>query len=250
MIPSKPIDNSRTETPSQIQENLIAYMRLFAGLPGILVNDLEAFWIVSSRPAPGNAIYRASWPAEECEERIDETLAQVGQHIDQIDWMVFPSDRPSDLSQQLEARGMPGGKGGNWLWADLASLGSGPAAPANFHIERVQDNSMMAEWVRVSEEGFGEELGCFYDAYARHGYGPGAFSLHFIGYLDDKPVTSGTLLDAGGTASIFDISTLPAFRRQGLGGALTHGLMQEIHSRGYAGTWIWSSDMAKSCTKN
>jgi predicted GNAT family acetyltransferase len=100
--------------------------------------------------------------------------------------------------------------------------------------------------VRISEVGFEEELASFYDAYARHGYGPDAFSLHYIGYLDDTPVTSATLLDAGGCAAIYDLSTPPDFRRQGFGGAITHALMQEIHSRGYAETWIWSSNMAKS----
>src|SRR5579872_6850019 len=81
--------------------------------------------------------------------------------------------------------------------------------PRGFHIERVRDDKRMAEWIRVSEAGFGSELGCFYDAYARHGYGPEAFSLHYIGYLEDTPVTSGTLLEAGGCASIYDLSTPP-----------------------------------------
>jgi GNAT superfamily N-acetyltransferase len=160
--------------------------------------------------------------------------------------MVFPGDQPADLNQRLEARGMPGGPGGNWLWADLSILGGPPAVPADFHIEQVRDDRKMAEWVRVSEEGFGGELGCFYDAYARHGYGPGAYSLHYTGYLGETPVTSGTLLDAGDTASIFDVSTPPAYRGQGFGGAITHALMREIRSRGYASTWIWSSNMAKS----
>jgi ribosomal protein S18 acetylase RimI-like enzyme len=141
---------------------------------------------------------------------------------------------------------MLGGPGGNWLWADLASLRSAPSMPANFHIEQVRDDQAMAKWVRISEIGFGGELGCFYDAYTRHGYGPDAFSLHYIGYLSDTPVTSGTLLDAGGTASIYDVSTPPAFRGQGFGGALTYALMQEIRKRGYADTWIWSSNMARS----
>jgi GNAT superfamily N-acetyltransferase len=141
---------------------------------------------------------------------------------------------------------MPGGPGGNWLLADLTSLGAGPTVPVNFHIEQVRNDRRMAEWVRVSEAGFCAELGCFYDAYARHGYGPEAFSLHYTGYLDDLPVTSGTLLDAGGCASLYDISTPPAFRRQGLGSAITNFLMQQIRKRGYSDTWIWSSNMAKS----
>ena len=104
----------------------------------------------------------------------------------------------------------------------------------------------MAEWLQVSETGFGNELSCFYDAYSRNGNGPEAFSLHFTGYLDDKPVTSGTLLDIEGGATIYDISTLPAFRRQGFGSAITHALMWEIRNRGHSDTWIWSSNMAIS----
>jgi ribosomal protein S18 acetylase RimI-like enzyme len=141
---------------------------------------------------------------------------------------------------------MPGGSGGNWLWTDLTSLGANTTVPDHFRIEQVRNDQMLAEWVRVSEAGFGSELAMFYDAYARHGYGPNAFSLHYIGYLDDTPVTTGTLLDAGGCASIYDVSTPPAFRHRGFGRALTHALMQEIRDRDYADTWIWSSNMAKS----
>ncbi|MBE0696002.1 MAG: hypothetical protein IH586_03675, partial [Anaerolineaceae bacterium] len=240
-------DLSSGPIPAQIQENLITYMRLFAGLPGMVMQeDAETFWFISRKPAPGDGIFRARWTDEQVEERIDALFAAVGAYVDQIDWMVYPGDQPVDLNQRLEARGMAGGLAGNWLWADLTSPGFAPAVPADFHIERVRDDQQMAEWVRISEAGFQQELGCFYDAYARHGYGPGAFSLHYTGYLGDFPVTSGTLLDAGGCAAIYDVSTPPAFRRQGLGGAITHALMGEIRRRGYASTWIWSSDLGKT----
>jgi hypothetical protein len=242
-----PIDFTATGKPAQVQENMIEYMRLFAHLPGmVMVDDSETFWFISHKSAPGDIVLRARWPAEAVEERIDEMFTHIGSYIDQIDWMVFPGDRPPDLGRRLEARGMPGGRGGNWLWADLTSLGNAPTVTGSFHIEPVRDDHSMAEWVCISEAGFGVELGCFYDAYARHGYGPEAFSLHYIGYLDDTPVTSGTLLEAGGCASIYDVSTPLGFRHQGFGGALTHALMSEIRSRGYKDTWIWSSKMAKS----
>ena len=114
-----------------------------------------------------------------------------------------------------------------------------------FRIAQVRDDRMMAEWTRISSEGFEVDVANFYDAYARHGYGDDAFSLHYIGYLDDVPVTSATLLDAGGWATIYDVSTPPAFRKQGLGGAITYALMRETLNRGYADTWIWASNMAK-----
>jgi GNAT superfamily N-acetyltransferase len=243
---TSPLDLSGSEKPAQIQENMIAYMRLFADLPGMVMHDGESFWFVSNKSAPGNVILRTRWPDARAEARIDSLLEQVGRHIDHVDWMVFPGDRPADLGRRLELRGMPGGPGGNWLWADLASPGSGPTLPDDFHIEQVRDDRKMAEWVRLSEAGFGGDLACFYDAYARHGYGPESFSLHYIGYLGETPVTSGTLLDAGGCASIYDVSTPPAFRRQGFGAAITHALMSEIRNRGYADTWIWSSNVGKS----
>lgn len=241
-----PPDLPRSRIARQIQGNLIAYMQIFAGLPGMTMHDAESFWFVSNTPAPGDVILRANWPANEAEERIDALFEQVGSYIDEIGWMVFPHDEPSDLGKRLEKRGMQGGPGGNWLWADLKSLSSAPSVPKNFRIEQVRDDQMMAEWLRVSEAGFGVEIPWFYDAYARHGYGSNAFSLHYTAYMDDVPVTSGTLLDAGGGASIYDVSTPPAFRNQGFGGAITHALMRETHKRGYPDTWIWSSNMAKS----
>ena len=242
---SSPLDFSGTEKPRQIQENLIAYMRLFAGLPGTTLYDEESFWFVSNTSAPGNCILRTRFEASSTEERIDAMLTLISQCSDHIDWLVFPDDQPADLGKRLEARGMPGSPGGNWLWTDLTSLGADHTAPDHFRIDQVRDNQMLAEWVRVSEAGFGSELALFYEAYARHGYGPDAFSLHYTGYLDDTPVTAGTLLDAGGCASIYDVSTPPAYRHQGFGRAITHALMQQIRDRGYADTWIWSSNMAK-----
>ena len=241
------LDLAHGEMPAQIQANLIAYMRLFAGLPGVVTHDSDdLYWLISHKGAPGNSILRARWSEAEAEQRIDDLFAEIGQHLDQIDWMVYPGDQPSDLGKRLEARGMPGGRAGNWLWMQLASLGASPVVPEGFHIERVRDDAMMVEWLHATEAGFGGEELIFYDAYARHGYGADAFSLHYIGYLGDKAVTSATLLDAGGCAAIYDVSTPPEFREQGFGGAITHALMREIQRRGYAESWIWSSDMAQS----
>ena len=202
MNPS-PLDFSRTGKPAQIQENMIVYMRLFEGLPGMISHDAELYWFVCGKHAPGDTVLKARWPDEGVEERIDEMFEQIGQHIDEIDWMVFPATSRRISTSGWKRAGCRVGRaatgcGLTWLarfW---------PRRPQNFHIEQVRDDQGMAEWVRVSEAGFGQELGWFYDAYARHGYGPDAFSLHYTGYLGDTPVTSGTLLDAGGTAAIYD----------------------------------------------
>ncbi|HEX2759374.1 MAG TPA: GNAT family N-acetyltransferase, partial [Rhizomicrobium sp.] len=108
------------------------------------------------------------------------------------------------------------------------------------------DTAMLEAWKRISAEGFGGDTQIYYDAYARHGFGPDAAALHYVGYLGEQPVTSSTLLLAGGIAGIFDVSTPPARRRQGFGGAITLAAMQEARRRGYDYAWIWSSAMGKS----
>jgi GNAT superfamily N-acetyltransferase len=254
-----PIDLSASELPVAIQQNMIDYMALFAGLPGMVLDATDqTFWFVSKAPGPGHGIFRTRWEEKGVEERIDALLAKIGQHIDKIDWQVYPGDLPVNLGKRLEARGMQGGPGGNWLWCDLEDLPPALLMPPGFHIERVCDDRMMEDWLRASLAGFGgrdvigsfeaayAEMASFYDAYARHGYGLDAFSFHYTGYLDNIPVTSGTLLDSGGTAAIYDVSTPPAYRRHGFGGALCRALMDEIRHKGYRETWIWSSDIARS----
>lgn len=240
------LDKSQSALTRAIQRNLIAYMSLFEGLPNVITVDMpEVYWFVSHRAAPGNGILRASLTGD-IDAKIERLFADIGQHVDSIGWFVFPHDTPSDLSMRLARRKMYPHSGGYWLWADLMPLGDAPALPDNFRVLRVTDDSMMAEWTRLTEAGFGGSFPHFYEAYARHGYGSDAFSLHYIGMVGDQPVTSCTLLDAGGTASVFDLSTPPDYRGRGYASALMHTMLREIRARGYTETSIWSSHMAQS----
>jgi hypothetical protein len=230
----------------QMQENLIAYFRLFAGLPGVTFVEADVTWFVSAKAEPGNHLLRTHIPGDSIDRRIDEIIGQISQYTDHIDWLVFPGCRPADLGKRLEARGMQGGPGGIWMLADLTSVPSTPPAPDAFHIEQVRDNATLEVWKEVSSAGFGGDAQIYYDAYARHGFGPDAVSLHYIGYLGDRPVTSSTLLMAGGIASVYDVSTPPSLRRQGFGGAITFAMLQAAQQRGYRYAWIWSSQMGQS----
>ena len=242
----------------QIQENLIAYYRLFAGLPGVTFVEQDVTWVASTG-VPGNQILRTRLPEQldpsPLDQRIDELIRQIGQSTDAMDWFVFPSCQPADLGERVAARGPDGtwtlvgqigGPGGNWMLADLTALVPAPAVDEQFHIKFVDNPVMLEAWRQISAEGFGGgEYQNFYAAYARHGFGPDAFSLHYIGYLGETPVTSSTLLLAGGIAGIFDVSTPIACRHQGFGSAISWAMLQEAQRRGYADAFVWSSNMGK-----
>jgi GNAT superfamily N-acetyltransferase len=230
----------------QMQENMVAYFRLFAGLPRMTCIDQDdLFWFVSARGEPGNYLLRARFPDGEAEERIDAILGEIGRHTGQLDWMVFPACRPADLGARLEARGMPGGLGGNWMSTKLPVQPDLPPMPEAFRIEQVRTLEELEVWRQISSAGFGIDVQIHAEAYARHGFGPDAISLHYTGFLGDQPVTSATLLLAGGIAGIWDVSTPPELRGKGYGGAITLHLMHEAAARGYHQAWVWSSKMGR-----
>ena len=251
-------------TVNQIQANLIAYFRVFAGLPGVTFTDAaDITWNIGG---PGPHILRARLADQTADAQIDDLIHHIGQATTAVDWFVFPSCQPTDLGERVAARGLAGGPdgnwqlvgksggpGGNWLTADLTTLAGAPLVSDRFQVKQVVDDQMLAEWLVVSLIGFGgkppppeqRSTNYFYAGYQRHGYGADASSLHYIGYLDETPVTAGTLLLAGGIAGLFDISTPPAYRRQGFGSAITWAMMQAAQERGYTQAYVWSSELGK-----
>jgi GNAT superfamily N-acetyltransferase len=226
-----------------IQANLVSYFRLFFGLPGIIARDDTMTWCVSPQGAPGNYVLRTRLPDTDVEAQIDQVLAQLGQVTDQIDWLVFPGCQPTNLGQRLAARGMRAGLAGTWMAADLTTLPH-HTPPDGLWITRVHDLAELRAWQAVSADGFGGDTQN-YEAYARHGFGPEAHMLTYIGRMAGEPVVSASLLLAGGIAGIYDLSTPPRFRRRGLGRAITAALAAEARQRGYRHAWIWSSEMGK-----
>ena len=242
----------------QLQQNFIAYFRLFAGLPGITFTEGEVTWI-ASQGIPGSLVLSSQLSDSEADQLIDETLRHIGQHTDEVDWFVFPGCQPADLGKRLVARseaGGPGGEwmlygniggpGGTWMFADLTALLDRPPDPDEFHVKQVADQGMLDEWAEINARGFGSsDYSAFHAAYSRHGFGSDAQAVHFIGYLGDEPVTSATLLMAGGSASVYNVSTPTELRRQGFGSAITHAALKHAHDRGYHSAWIWSSPLGK-----
>jgi hypothetical protein len=242
----------------QVQENLTTYFRLFAGLPGITFIEEDVTWI-ASHGVPGSLVLSTQLASDEVHQQIDETLRQIGQHTNAVDWFVFSGCQPADLGSRLAVHGAAGGPngewmlygkiggpGGTWMIADLTALPASPPVPDSFHVKQVADQAMLDEWAKINAKGFGgSDYSSFHAAYSRHGFGRHAQAVHFTGYLGDEAVTSSTLLVAGGSASVYNVSTPTDLRCRGFGGAITHAALQQAHEWGYSSAWIWSSPLGR-----
>ena len=243
----------------QIQENFVTYFRLFAGLPGIVFQEGDIVWAVTDQGAPGSHVLGAKLSGDTVDACILEALCQIGAQTDAFDWLVFPTCQPADLGARLKAIGEAGGPEGEWMlygnigvqpgtWMviDLTELAAGPPVADGFHVRQVVDQTLFDVWTEINARGFGSsDYSKFHAAYSRHGFGADAQAIHFIGYLDEEPVTSSTLLVAGGCVSVYNVSTPTDLRRQGFGSAITRAALQHAQSLGYRSSWIWSSNLGR-----
>jgi ribosomal protein S18 acetylase RimI-like enzyme len=230
-----------------IQENIRAYKELFVGLPEIMLYESdEICWCINVLEVPENYVYKTRLTDENVDKRLDEILQQIGQHTTHIDWPVYRTCTPSNLGEKLVERGLTTSRL-PWMLAELKDLPDVQSPDQAFHIEFVTDENMLAVWRDVSAAGFGmDSAQIFYDAYGRHGFNPDGDVLHYIGYLGSQPVTSSTILFAGGIAGLYDVSTPPEYRQRGFGTAITQASLKVAQERSYRYACVLASTMGRS----
>ncbi len=228
---------SEAELFAAMEANYSAYPVGFACLARVELHEEPGLtWFISGGP-PGNGVHITQLAPEQ----IDATIERVQQHFKakgrrELVWQVLSSTRPANLGDYLLAHGFKPNGEEPFMVATLTERNAPVNTPANLRIERVNDTDTLGDWCRASAAGFGadvEAIQIFYDAYACLGFDPDGAWQHYVGYLGDEAVTSSTLLLAEGIAGIYDVSTVPSARRQGLGGAITRAAMAAAQARGY-----------------
>jgi ribosomal protein S18 acetylase RimI-like enzyme len=71
----------------------------------------------------------------------------------------------------------------------------------------------------------------------------------FVGYLDGKPVASGSLFLGAGVAGIYDIATKPEYQRRGYAGLMMETVLDEARNEGYKTAVLEASLEGKSVYK-
>ncbi len=227
---------THAELVAAAEANYIAYFAGFAVLPQCEFHrDPELTWFIADGP-PGTTVLHTELSPQQVARRIEETLQLLKARARSGWWRVTIACQPADLAHHLQAHGLVKIESRPVMTASLETLGSEVHVPANLRIVRVQDMATLHDWYVASATGFGAPLEAarpYFDAYAAIGFAMDAPFQHYVGYLDGEPVTSSTLLLAAGLAGIYDVSTIPRVRKQGLGRAITLAALLEARARGY-----------------
>jgi ribosomal protein S18 acetylase RimI-like enzyme len=183
-----------------------------------------------------NGILSARLPPDDLDERIARALAPFASRKLPMFWMTGPSTQPADLGQRLLAAGLSDAGALVGMAADLMSVHEVGSAPPDLSIERVRDLRALERWVGAFRAGFGypADVGrSFLAVFAGLGLGARSPLTHYLGLLEGEPVATASAFLGAGVVGIYSVATLPAWRRRGIGAAMTLAPLRAAQSRGY-----------------
>jgi GNAT superfamily N-acetyltransferase len=216
-------------------------------LGAVVYDEPHMLWFFSGFPFHlANGIVSARFPEDRLERILDERLQQLVVKEVPMAWLIGPSTRPVDLGRRLQEHGWMLGDEAPGMAIDLQTLNESFPTPPLLTIQRIHDAETLRTRLRVMTVGSGipeEGLAVLLEIVSKLGFTDDP-SLHFyLGMLEDKPVATSLLYLGGGVAGIYNVTTLPEARHQGIGSALTEAPLLQSRTLGYRIGILQSSPM-------
>jgi len=238
-------DLSAPSLVTVIEANLFEFFKLFEQWPRAEVHDNpDMLWTITDIPFPMfNSVFRAHF--FDPDAAIETAIARCKCKNVPMMWWTGPSTQPAELSIALEAFGFTGEEVIG-MATDLRSLPREMSLPPGLVIERVGDIETMKKWCRVLCVGFempdfvGE---AFLDLFRSIGFASQSTVRHYVGWLNDEPVSSSSMFLGAGVAGIYCVATVPEVRKRGVGSATTLMPLHEARTLGYQAGILHSSHM-------
>lgn len=149
-------------------------------------------------------------------------------------WFVGPSSHPDNLGRVLKEHGFIHVETEPIMAVDLLRMNTDPLVSSRLTIHRVRTHEQLLQWLRVCFSECSEELiqQCFTLYSGLHLDHHSPLRL-YLGTIDSEPVATSLLFCGVEAASLRNIFTLPHYRGQGVGAAMTLAALHEAQSCGY-----------------
>ncbi len=227
------IDTAPSPLVEAVEENLLGHVVLIQDrLPDMDVERRDGLVVVDSGLGVDtfNKILAARLAERDADARIDEALADVRQTGRPFTWWVGPCSRPVDLEARLRRRGLREQERELGMTIDLTKVPDQVPLPAATTIERVATAAQLADFASVLAN-----LGDPPDRDIQHFFERAAEVVLvsecpmrlFVATVDGEPAAVSELFIGGGIAGVHMVATAEAFRRRGLGMALTWKVLDE-----------------------
>jgi ribosomal protein S18 acetylase RimI-like enzyme len=217
-------------------------------LPGCEVYDgADLLWTITSIPyGLFNSVLCARLEPEVVSAAIDAAVARAKSRQVPMRWRVGPLDTPPDLGQRLKVRGFAHVEDLPIMAVNVLQVLDTPPPPPDLVLEEVRDAAALTYWCEITARTFElpSEALTAWQAYWEHAcreFGPNLVNL--VGCRGGDAVAASTVVFAGGAAAVYNVATIAAARRQGIGTAMTRAACAKARDLGYRIAILEASEM-------
>ncbi|MFX0016656.1 MAG: GNAT family N-acetyltransferase [Promethearchaeota archaeon] len=232
-------DVSKTVIGTALEANLIAQVKYFGKSPLVkLFDDRDNMVrILTGLPISTlNLVAGARLSSNEVKTEVELALKPFKEQNVPMIWWVGPTTEPKDLGVYLETQGLVKSSDMPGMFFDLEELDGKLKLPPYFSFRPVVNDTLLQIWAKTETKGFGAN-----DSFTKHiyefekslGTDPNSPWLRYIGFIDKEPVAVSILFQAAGVAAIFNVATVPKYRRRGIGTLMTKIPLFKARSLGY-----------------
>lgn len=234
-----------------IETSLFECWKIFIQPPsGKLHDSSDMLWFATGvSDSLLNGVLWSQFSQDEIDIRIDNLVSYFTYHNLPMSWYTGPTSKPDNQEMHLKIHGFIHTETLIGMAIDLSVLDKDLSNPVGLTIKRVSNKEMLAEWVNIFKAGydisdvFAEAM---FGVFNNVGFRKNVSDQHYLGFLNEHPVATATLSLKGGVANIYDVSTTPEARRQGIGSIMTSTALNDARKRGYHVGVLQSSEIALS----
>jgi hypothetical protein len=208
------------ESTYSIENNLYDFIRTVARLSKrTLYSDRHITWVNCSPSPWPSGIFDANLASKNIKESIGSIKDQMQRGIAPKIWMTGPAMKPSNLDEQLMKAGFVKQDEMTGMALDFSGLNSDFQRMPGLDIQIVTDAKNLRDWATVVATGMfanpEKDAFSFYELMTTV-LACDKLTL-FVAYFDLHPVASSALFVSDGVAGIYHLSTVPPFRKKGVG---------------------------------
>jgi GNAT superfamily N-acetyltransferase len=220
-----------------LEANKIAlWTLLFSRFPGTTFHDDPGIlWFETGiRHDIFNRVLQTRLEPSALPSTLDRVLGSFQERRLPFLYHLGPSSLPSNLGSHLQERALIHYETEPGMAVDLHRINEDiPVAP-QLIIQPVTTHEQLRQWIGVWEAGSPSDvIDLWFTLYSGICFDVENPLLLFLGLLDGKPVATSGLFCGSEVASIGPVGTLPPYRRQGIGAAMTLSTLQEARRQGY-----------------
>jgi ribosomal protein S18 acetylase RimI-like enzyme len=168
-------------------------------------------------------------------------------------WLINPSCKPKNIKNLLENHHFSYYSKMIGMAIDNKDLNNCSNNFSEMEIIPVDNQAKLKNWVLIFLNSFCGNDKYFKTMYASEkslGYNKNLPFLRFIGLMDKKAVSISAIFLGSEAAGLENVTTLPEWRRKGIGAIMACHAINFAQSSGYNISVLWSTDMGFNLYKN